>query len=128
MIIIAIIAIGQDGAADVSGLISPNFSNFPTLFGATIYAFMCHHRYGIIHQPTYHLKICSQCLIIDSIPGLLAPIETKKRISLLFFLDFLAIITAYLLLAYSAVFAYADEDIPSTYTTFFDGHSILLLY
>jgi len=63
MIIIAIIAIGQDGAADVSGLISPNFSNFPTLFGATIYAFMCHHRLGIIH-PTTTKKNVRECLII----------------------------------------------------------------
>ncbi|ELR19349.1 uncharacterized protein ACA1_265540 [Acanthamoeba castellanii str. Neff] len=71
---------------------------------------------------------------LDSIPGLLAPVEKKNKVTTLFTVDFVSIFIAYILLAYSAVFAYDQYPIPSTYTTFFRGKTnevvaiILALY
>jgi hypothetical protein len=112
MVVIAIIAIAKGDGPNVSKIEIANFSAFPTLFGASVYAFMCHH----------------------SIPGLLAPVEKKNKVTTLFTVDFVSIFVAYILLAYSAVFAYDQYPIPSTYTTFFRGKTnevvaiILALY
>lgn len=112
MVIIAIVAIAQGDGADVSKIEIADFSAFPALFGASVYAFMCHH----------------------SIPGLLSPVEKKNKVTTLFVVDFVSVATAYILLAYSAVFAYDQYTIPSTYTTFFKGQTndvvaiILALY
>ncbi len=64
---------------------------------------------------------------MDSIPGLLAPVEKKNKVTTLFTVDFVSIFVAYILLAYSAVFAYDQYPIPSTYTTFFRGKSTSFL-
>jgi len=72
----------------------------------------------------YHELV--QCLLFCSIPGLLSPVEKKNKVTTLFLVDFLAIFSAYILLTYSAVFAYNRNSIPSTYTTFFDGKSMFL--
>jgi hypothetical protein len=112
MVIIAIIAIASGDGANVSKITIADFSAFPTLFGASVYAFMCHH----------------------SIPGLLAPVEKKNKVTTLFTVDFVFVFVAYILLAYSAVFAYDQYSIPSTFTTFFRGKTndavaiILALY
>ncbi len=58
----------------------------------------------------------------------MAPVHPKKKISLLFLVDFVAIMIAYIILAYSAVFAYGAEEIPSAYTTFFKEQDKSILF
>eukprot|EP01104_Vermistella_antarctica_P013986 TRINITY_DN432_c0_g1_i3.p1 TRINITY_DN432_c0_g1~~TRINITY_DN432_c0_g1_i3.p1 ORF type:complete len:481 (+),score=73.03 TRINITY_DN432_c0_g1_i3:143-1585(+) len=92
MVILGITYIAENGFAPVKLV---DFTSFPTLFGATIYSFMCHH----------------------SIPGFVTPIDTKKKIPFLFLLDFVTIFSSYIFLTYSANFAYGGKCIESTYTT-----------
>lgn len=69
---------GHPPAFDVTGL--------PTLFGACVYSFMCHH----------------------SLPGLIAPIRGKNRLGLHLALDYSIITVFYLLLAFTGAFAFAN--------------------
>ncbi|XP_049869094.1 transmembrane protein 104 homolog [Pectinophora gossypiella] len=68
---------GSPPAFDVTGL--------PTLFGACVYSFMCHH----------------------SLPGLISPIRGKNRLGLHLALDYTLITIFYLLLAFTGAFAFA---------------------
>ncbi|KAJ8730247.1 hypothetical protein PYW07_017285 [Mythimna separata] len=68
---------GHPPAFDVTGM--------PTLFGACVYSFMCHH----------------------SLPGLIAPIRGKTRLGLHLFFDYAIIALFYLLLAFTGAFAFA---------------------
>lgn len=69
---------GHPPAFDVTGL--------PTLFGACVYSFMCHH----------------------SLPGLIAPIRSKNKLGLHLALDYSLITVFYLLLAFTGAFAFAS--------------------
>lgn len=69
---------GHPPAFDVTGL--------PTLFGACVYSFMCHH----------------------SLPGLIAPIRGKNQLGLHLALDYSLITVFYLLLAFTGAFAFAS--------------------
>ncbi|XP_063618869.1 transmembrane protein 104 homolog [Cydia splendana] len=62
-----------------------DFSGMPTLFGACVYSFMCHH----------------------SLPGLISPIRGKQRLGLHIALDYALISAFYLLLAFTGAFAFA---------------------
>ena len=53
------------------------FSNFPAMFGVSIYAFMCHH----------------------SLPGMITPMKSKRGLFLLLGGDFMLILALYLLLS-----------------------------
>jgi amino acid permease len=68
---------GHPPAFDVPGM--------PTLFGACVYSFMCHH----------------------SLPGLISPIRGKEKLGLHLALDFSLITVFYLLLAFTGAFAFA---------------------
>ncbi|XP_053607117.1 transmembrane protein 104 homolog [Plodia interpunctella] len=68
---------GHPPAFDVTGL--------PTLFGACVYSFMCHH----------------------SLPGLISPIRGKRKLGCHLALDYGLISIFYLLLAYTGAFAFA---------------------
>ncbi|KAL0892851.1 hypothetical protein ABMA27_014539 [Loxostege sticticalis] len=68
---------GHPPAFDVTGM--------PTLFGACVYSFMCHH----------------------SLPGLVSPIRGKDRLGLHLALDYTLIAIFYLLLAFTGAFAFA---------------------
>lgn len=68
---------GHPPAFDVTGM--------PTLFGACVYSFMCHH----------------------SLPGLIAPIRGKTRLGLHLFFDYAIIAIFYLLLAFTGAYAFA---------------------
>lgn len=68
---------GNPPAFDVTGL--------PTLFGACVYSFMCHH----------------------SLPGLITPIRGKNRLGMHLALDYALITVFYLLLAFTGAFAFA---------------------
>lgn len=61
-------------------------SNFSSVFGISVYAFMCHH----------------------SLPGVLTPIKRKKRIHGLVFADFFSVVALYLLLALTGIFLYKE--------------------
>ena len=67
-------------------------SGLPSLFGASIYSFMCHH----------------------SLPALVTPISNKSRLFHLFALDYFLIASFYLLLALTGVFAF--DNIFDLYT------------
>ncbi|XP_028163130.1 transmembrane protein 104 homolog [Ostrinia furnacalis] len=68
---------GHPPAFDVTGM--------PTLFGACVYSFMCHH----------------------SLPGLVSPIRGKNQLGLHLALDYALISVFYLLLAFTGAFAFA---------------------
>ena len=63
-------------------------SGIPTLFGACIYSFMCHH----------------------SLPALVAPIANKSTLTRFLALDYLLIASFYLLLALTGAFAFEHLD------------------
>ncbi|CAH0719512.1 unnamed protein product, partial [Brenthis ino] len=69
---------GHPPAFDVTGM--------PTLFGACVYSFMCHH----------------------SLPALISPIRGKSHIGLHLSLDYALISVFYLLLAFTGAFAFAQ--------------------
>ncbi|XP_077300532.1 transmembrane protein 104 homolog isoform X2 [Arctopsyche grandis] len=67
-----------------------DMAGIPALFGACVYSFMCHH----------------------SLPGMIAPITSKKSIGSYLSLDFILIGTFYLLLALTGIFAFTHlEDL-----------------
>eukprot|EP00027_Filamoeba_sp_ATCC50430_P018942 CAMPEP_0168564300 /NCGR_PEP_ID=MMETSP0413-20121227/13167_1 /TAXON_ID=136452 /ORGANISM="Filamoeba nolandi, Strain NC-AS-23-1" /LENGTH=470 /DNA_ID=CAMNT_0008595953 /DNA_START=23 /DNA_END=1432 /DNA_ORIENTATION=- len=59
----------------------------PSLFGVSVYAFMCHH----------------------SLPGLITPIRDKRNINKLMLGDFTTILATYSLLCTTALFAFGSE-------------------
>ncbi|XP_045448632.1 transmembrane protein 104 homolog [Melitaea cinxia] len=63
-----------------------DFTGIPTLFGACVYSFMCHH----------------------SLPALISPIRGKNRLGLHLSLDYILISIFYLLLAFTGAFAFAS--------------------
>ncbi|KAL4709958.1 hypothetical protein ACJJTC_003921 [Scirpophaga incertulas] len=88
---------GHPAAVHLSGL--------PTLFGACVYSFMCHH----------------------SLPGLISPIRGKTHLPLYIALDYSLITLFYLLLAFSGAFAFAHLN--DLYTLNFvpkDNENLLL--
>lgn len=62
-----------------------DFTGVPTLFGACVYSFMCHH----------------------SLPALISPIRGKSHLGIHLSLDYLLISIFYLLLAFTGAFAFA---------------------
>lgn len=76
-----------------TGVVSPPVavpSALPPLLGSTVYSFMCHH----------------------SLPSMLSPVKDKRRLSTLLALDYFIILTFYLTLSITAVFAFPHiEDL-----------------
>ncbi|XP_046959768.1 transmembrane protein 104 homolog [Vanessa cardui] len=82
-----------------------DFTGIPTLFGACVYSFMCHH----------------------SLPALISPIRGKSRLGLHLALDYGLISIFYLLLAFTGAFAFSTLN--DLYTLNFvptDNENILL--
>ncbi|XP_012214753.1 transmembrane protein 104 homolog isoform X2 [Linepithema humile] len=75
-----------------------NIAGIPSLFGACVYSFMCHH----------------------SLPALVAPIANKSMISRFLALDYALIAIFYLLLAVTGIFAF--ERLDDLYTLDFGPH------
>jgi len=69
-----------------------NVYGIPSLFGACVYSFMCHH----------------------SLPSLLAPIRHKSMVSKILSIDYIIICAFYILLAMTGIFAF--ERIEDLYT------------
>ena len=77
---------------------SARFEGFPVLFGVSIYSFMCQH----------------------SLPGMITPMKSKKRVLWMTFADFSLILLSYLLLTYTGSFRFSNLD--DIYTlNFFDS-------
>ncbi|CAB3370906.1 Hypothetical predicted protein [Cloeon dipterum] len=76
-------------------------SGLPALFGACVYSFMCHH----------------------SLPGLITPIKDKNRLYSSLLADYLLVVSFYLLLALTGVFAF--NHLEDLYTLVFwqPGHA-----
>ncbi|XP_068142582.1 transmembrane protein 104 homolog [Drosophila tropicalis] len=72
--------------------VSIDFTGIPSLFGACVYSFMCHH----------------------SLPSLLAPIRQKKMIAKIISFDYIFICSFYILLALTGIFAF--EHVKILYT------------
>lgn len=98
MILLALMSIlsghsqGHPVPADVSGL--------PNLFGVSVYSFMCHH----------------------SLPSLITPIKKKKSIFRLLFIDYILILSFYLLLSFTGAFTFG-ENIQDIYTLNFQPNA-----
>lgn len=73
---------------------SAHIEGFPTLFGVSIYSFMCQH----------------------SLPGMITPMRTKKNVFSLVLVDFSLILAFYLLLSYTGVFVFPYEGLNDLYT------------
>ncbi|EFA86165.1 transmembrane protein [Heterostelium album PN500] len=91
MIILSIIFIAQGKGAPPKDLPMFNFAGLPAMFGVSIYAFMCHH----------------------SLPSIITPISTKKRLTFLMGIDFGSIFVAYALLCITAVIAFGNQTNPT---------------
>lgn len=91
MIVIAIIKLA--GGNRVKPRLA-DFKGFPILFGVSIYSFMCQH----------------------SLPGMVTPMKTKKKIFHLLFFDFSLILFFYLLISYTGAFTYSYEDLNDVYS------------
>lgn len=72
--------------------VAARLSGVPALFGSCIYSFMCHH----------------------SIPGLLTPITNKSRLDGALAADYFLVLSFYLILALTGVFAFPELN--SLYT------------
>lgn len=91
MIVIAIIKLAEGDQGHPS---LAQISGFPTLFGVSIYSFMCQH----------------------SLPGMVTPMRTKKNVFVLIFADFALILGFYLLMAYTGSFLFPQHQLNDIYT------------
>ncbi|KAK2588254.1 hypothetical protein KPH14_004284 [Odynerus spinipes] len=86
MIVYAVRKLASDGAQGNPQL--ANISGIPSLFGACVYSFMCHH----------------------SLPALVAPIVNKSTLNRSLAFDYVLIASFYLLLALTGAFAFEHLD------------------
>lgn len=98
MIILSLIWIGKGNGAVIKDLTWFNIAGLPAMFGASIYAFMCHH----------------------SLPSIITPIDNKRGLHNLMLLDFGLVFIAYAGLCLSANFAFGSVTKP-TCTPSHDG-------
>ena len=84
-----------------------SIGGFPSLFGSSIYSFMCHH----------------------SLPGIITPMKSKKYIYPLMGADFLLILILYYLINLTGVFAITQDDMNALHSLnfFCPGLEIVLL-
>lgn len=90
MIILSIIFISQKKGAEPSQLPYFEFSGLPSLFGVSVYAFMCHH----------------------SLPSIITPISNKNGVHKAMGLDFLLVFIAYASVCLTAQFAFGTQTNP----------------
>lgn len=87
MVVMACIRLAGGGASsDRPSPSSVVFLGLPNLFGVCVYSFMCHH----------------------SLPSLITPITRKKYLSSLMAGDYILILSFYLLLAFTGIFAFSQ--------------------
>lgn len=83
--------------ADIAGL--------PTLFGVAIYSFMCHH----------------------SLPSLITPMTSKRRLNSVLIFDFALVLGFYCLLCMTAVFRFDSDKLEDLYTLNFQDYSVAFI-
>eukprot|EP00164_Ancoracysta_twista_P004043 GFYU01005428.1.p1 GENE.GFYU01005428.1~~GFYU01005428.1.p1 ORF type:complete len:542 (-),score=145.14 GFYU01005428.1:249-1874(-) len=89
MIILCLVYLGSHGDEwDGKHVPMFDFAGLPSLFGVSIYSFMCHH----------------------SLPSIVSPIKKKNKLSALTSGVFVAVYSAYSLLCMSAVFAFGAVE------------------
>ena len=113
MVALAIVRLTKDlrGYPPVAEL-----AGVPNLFGVCIYSFMCHHSLPSLSN-TYWTRDNFESLIVtsfldNSFP--VTPINRKRHIAKLLLSDYFLILVFYLLLAFTAIFAF--EEINDLYT------------
>lgn len=99
MIVIALKLIMTNGPKGKP--VGMNIYGLPSLFGACVYSFMCHH----------------------SLPGLLAPLRNKKMATRILSLNFIVICIFYAVLAMTGIFAF--ERVEDLYTLNFVPYDII---
>ena len=84
-----------------------SIGGFPSLFGSSIYSFMCHH----------------------SLPGIITPMKSKKYIYPIMGADFILILILYYLINLTGVFAITQDDMQALHSLnfFCPGLEIVLL-
>lgn len=92
MIILTIIHIAQ--GSEVTNPKTFDIKGAPTLFGVAVYSFMCQH----------------------SLPSLITPIKEKKYLSRYLAVDYILILSFYILLCLTAVFAFENSHLMDMYT------------
>eukprot|EP01125_Pyxidicula_operculata_P012092 TRINITY_DN3965_c0_g1_i1.p1 TRINITY_DN3965_c0_g1~~TRINITY_DN3965_c0_g1_i1.p1 ORF type:complete len:469 (-),score=27.33 TRINITY_DN3965_c0_g1_i1:58-1464(-) len=92
MIIIASIYDSDGGSMPTQWF---NWAGLPNLFGVALYAFMCHH----------------------SLPSIVTPISNQKRLNLMMGLDNVTILITYIVLCFTAVWAYGSVTNPTCLPT-----------
>jgi len=101
VIVLAVKGINE-GEASPEPPVLADFSALPTLFGVTIYSFMCHH----------------------SIPSLVMPITVKRNLGSLFAKVFAFIVMLYLLVGYTATVRFGKDEIQDIYTLNFAKYKV----
>lgn len=91
MVVIAIIKLAEGNQGHPA---MARIAGFPTLFGVSIYSFMCQH----------------------SLPGMITPMRSKKNIFYLILVDFALILSFYMVLAYTGAFLFPLEQLNDIYT------------
>lgn len=99
MILFALKVIFTSGAK--GNRVGFNIKGLPSLFGACVYSFMCHH----------------------SLPGLLAPLRDKTMVARILSFNFILICMFYIVLAETGVFAF--ERVQDIYTLNFLPYEII---
>ncbi|RCN24920.1 hypothetical protein ANCCAN_29372 [Ancylostoma caninum] len=84
MIVLAIIQISKEGPARIPPAV--DFHGFGSLFGVTVYSFMCHH----------------------SIPSLITPMTSKSHVFAKLFCVYIMVMAFYFTLSMTGSFAFVD--------------------
>ncbi|KAF0717701.1 Aste57867_2150 [Aphanomyces stellatus] len=108
MIVLAGVGISSGQGRPTADIVAyENLSYVPNFFGICIYSFMCHH----------------------SLPGIIAPISTKRSVRYILASAFIAVFVLYIVLACSATFRFRPEDIQDVYTlNFFSYPNAFIAY
>lgn len=103
MIVLAVIGITHGHGRSIADVVKyEKPANIATFFGVCIYSFMCHH----------------------SVPGLVAPITNKSKVTVVLASAFMAVFCVYFVLCASATFRFLPENVEDVYTLNFKDHSI----
>lgn len=92
MIALALVRIGRGQGAGRPPL--ADFSGVRNLFGVCVYSFMCQH----------------------SLPSLVTPVSSKRRLTRLVLLDYVLILAFYGLLSFTAIFCFRGDSLLDMYT------------
>ncbi|XP_024902895.1 transmembrane protein 104 isoform X3 [Pteropus alecto] len=92
MIVLALVRIGRGQGQGHPPL--ADFSGVRNLFGVCVYSFMCQH----------------------SLPSLITPVTSKRRLTRLVLLDYVLILAFYVLLSFTAVFCFRGDSLLDMYT------------